>query len=210
MDVGLVVGDIGYLAAVFAGLSALALAVQLGEPPVGDQDKKKKKSRSSVDQTSVLEGENQAATFNAEGKIVAGELANPDLSLSDLRKTFVDGFSGPRSKYDIALTILHEINDQSGTTDGGPTMAAEAYLDATHTINLSEQSEPLKQLIASNKKTRAEDAATRGAKGSDKKGAVEQRVQAKPEKKAEPDRPGSKQPTPRRSSSAARRKKTEE
>jgi|AGTN01.2.fsa_nt_gi hypothetical protein len=152
MDVGLVVGNVGYLAALFAGLSALALAVQLGEPPVSDKGKQKKReSNGNRSKTSRLQAKepqlaspDQDVTFNAEGKLVANELTvNQELSLNDLRKTFVDGFSGPRSKYDIALTILHEIRNDGGTIDGGSTMAAEAYLDATHSIIFTEQSDPL-------------------------------------------------------------------
>lgn len=154
MDVGLIVGNVGYLAALFAGLSALALAVQLGEPPVTDKNKKKSESASRSKQkqpSHQIANPDQDVTFNAEGKLVANEMtSDQELSLSDLRKTFVDGFSGPRSKYDIALTILHEIqSDAGGTMDGGSTIAAEAYLDATHSIIFSEQSDSLKALTSS-------------------------------------------------------------
>jgi len=142
MDVGLVVGNVGYLAALFAGLSALALAVQLGEPPASDKGKQKKREGGSHAKEQA--SSEQDLTFNAEGKLVANELtSNKEISLSDLTMTFVDGFSGPRSKYDIALTILHEIQNDAGTSDSGSTMAAEAYLDATQSILFSEQSEPL-------------------------------------------------------------------
>lgn len=159
MDVGLVVGNVGYLAALFAGLSALALAVQLGEPPVIDKNKKKSvaASRSNLkvaskqkQPTSQIASPDQDVTFTTEGGFVGNELPNNELSISDLRQTFVDGFSGPRSKYDIALTILHEIQSDAGATiDGGSTMAAEAYLDATHSILFSEQSDSLKALTSS-------------------------------------------------------------
>lgn len=143
MDVGLVVGNVGYLAALFAGLSALALAVQLGEPPVSDRGKPKKRESGLPARSEEQPICEQDLTFNAEGKLVANELtSNQEISLSDLTMTFVDGFSGPRSKYDIALTILHEIQIDAGTIDGGSTMAAEAYLDATHSILFSEQSGP--------------------------------------------------------------------
>lgn len=151
MDVGLVVGNVGYLAALFAGLSALALAVQLGEPPTTDKSKKKRESRPhSKSKEPQIARPDQDVTFNADGKLVAGELTgNQEISLSALRKTFVDGFSGPRSKYDIALTILHEIQNDGGTTAGGSTMAAEAYLDATHSIIFTEQSDSLRALTDS-------------------------------------------------------------
>ncbi|MCA9805888.1 MAG: hypothetical protein KC777_28160, partial [Cyanobacteria bacterium HKST-UBA02] len=56
-------------------------------------------------------------------------------SLDELRASFVDGYSGPRLKYDVALTVLYECqNARIAPQDQGMTMATEAFTNATQSL----------------------------------------------------------------------------
>ncbi|MBZ0189820.1 MAG: hypothetical protein K8F91_26480, partial [Candidatus Obscuribacterales bacterium] len=56
------------------------------------------------------------------------------------RFTFVDGYSCPRLKYDVALTVLYEYqNAKVEPQDGGTTMATEAFTRATQSVLFEEE-----------------------------------------------------------------------
>lgn len=66
----------------------------------------------------------------------------------ELQRKFVDGFLGPRTKYDVAIAMLNEFqNTGVSEKDQGETMATQAYLSATRNLTLSrrERADLLKQ-----------------------------------------------------------------
>ncbi len=64
----------------------------------------------------------------------------------DLQRRFVDGFLGPRGKYDIAIAVLNELQSiGAGESKLAETMATEAYLSATRSTKLTDSREALSQ-----------------------------------------------------------------
>lgn len=137
MDVGLTVGDIGFLTALFAVMSWLSLSVELGDGPKIKNSRKPGKAKPAETGDSELE---KTVVSNNTG--MADGLAQSQLSdtrsgssLDELRASFVDGYSGPRLKYDVALTVLYECqNARIAPQDQGMTMATEAFTNATQSL----------------------------------------------------------------------------
>lgn len=164
MDAGATVGDIGFLTAFFAVMAWLALSVELGYPPKITKNTKKTSNtalqstakpsasidsgeKTRIDEPAELSTSDLEKTVISQSAGMADGLARSQLrdsqtgsSLDDLRFTFVDGYSCPRLKYDVALTVLYEYqNAKVEPQDGGTTMATEAFTRATQSVLFEEE-----------------------------------------------------------------------
>ena len=137
MDVGIIAGSPGILAAAFAALAAFCVAVELSGPRkrgesgagrlrslipglglLAGKDKKTESSGDELDKT-ILVGEGEPHS-------------DAESSLIGLKKDYLDGFSGPRLKYEVALTLVKAAGEpEEGKTEAGVALAAEAFMRAT-------------------------------------------------------------------------------
>ena len=144
MDVGATVGNTAFITAIFAFLSCIALFVELGDKPKDDQAPNSGDSEKtivdgdSVDHLDKTLDSTHAALTDGVARSQIKETAS-GASLTSLRARFIDGFLGPRIKYDVALTTLFESqNKKVDTPDEGSDMATQAFLEATQSIIFSE------------------------------------------------------------------------
>lgn len=170
MDVGSTVGNIAIFTAIFAAMSYMALFVELGEGPrvkkkkkmlvPGDKRDKTEKnvpkaasgsiSNQALDDKTELKKQQEA--MDLEHTIASNTPCTDGVALSELdeeasgasitslRARFIDGFLGPRIKYDVALTVLFESkNTKVDKDDMGLDVATQAFLEATHSIVFSEE-----------------------------------------------------------------------
>jgi hypothetical protein len=165
MDVGLVVQFSGLIAAAFALLASVALAVELGVAP----GKISEKNKDAKDEKSVQKATNSKrsrgnskdepepnltdnsnnnsqqpafdtvrATESGGMEALAAQQNSSAESINSLQRNFVDGLLGHRKKYDVALAILNEYKSTDvSEEDKGLLMATQAYLSATRTGSLS-------------------------------------------------------------------------
>ncbi|MBK9144880.1 MAG: hypothetical protein IPM23_20505 [Candidatus Melainabacteria bacterium] len=139
MDVGLTVGDIGFLIALFAVMSWLSLSVELGDPPKVRKSRKPGKAKTAEGEDTELEKTVVSTNSGLADGLAQSQLSDTrsGLSLDELRASFVDGYSGPRLKYDVALTVLYECQNAKiapHDQDQGMTMATEAFTNATQSL----------------------------------------------------------------------------
>lgn len=157
MDVGSTVGNLAIFTALFAAMSCLALSVELGDGPkiksrtskfswlsflpfLGKSLKKKetenKGSGGDIGDLEKTVVTNEALTDG----VAASELDESNASITSLRGRFIDGFLGPRIKYDVALTVLYESqNKKVEKPDEGLDVATQAFLEATQSMVFSEE-----------------------------------------------------------------------
>ena len=72
--------------------------------------------------------------------VAVSELDENNASITSLRERFIDGYLGPRIKYDVALTVLFESqNKKVEKPDEGLDVATQAFLEATQSVIFSEE-----------------------------------------------------------------------
>lgn len=156
MDVGATVGNIAFITAIFALMSYIALSVELGSAPEVKEGKKSRglfgfsKGPKVSQENNKLETTdlNLDRTIDTTKSQLTDGVARSQLkddqdgsNLNSLRARFIDGFLGPRIKYDVALTTLYESQNESVKgEDDGKDVATRAFLDATQSIVISEDS----------------------------------------------------------------------
>lgn len=161
MDVGATVGNIAFYTAFFACLSYIALSVELGHGPTGSKQKRslknffkksdkqnKPKNSNATDRTeqTLIEIQSNDKTLDTTHAALTDGVARSELdeknafgNLDNLRSKFIDGFLGPRIKYDVALTTLYESqNNKVLKPDDGLEVASKAFLEATQSIEFTE------------------------------------------------------------------------
>lgn len=144
MDVQATVGNTAFITAIFAFLSCIALWVELGDKPKVDESSENEDSGKSSPNT--LPADQIDKTIDTTHAALTDGIARSEIkettsgaSLTSLRARFVDGFLGPRIKYDVALTTLYESqNKKVETPDEGFDMATQAFLEATQSIIFTE------------------------------------------------------------------------
>lgn len=165
MDVGLVVSMSGLIAAAFALLASVALAVELGVVPgkksAKNKDAKDKKNDKDAKESKSKSGKSAAVSEQNSTDNVNNNLPQPAFdtvratesggmealvaqqnssaeSINNLQRNYVDGLLGPRKKYDVALAILNEYQAaEVSAEEAGLLVATQAYLSATRTGSLN-------------------------------------------------------------------------
>ncbi len=163
MDVGLVVPMSGLIAAAFALLATVALAVELGVKPAKmpgkNKDAKDEKKGRQTDEVKGTPGkqqgvmlqnsaDNSASTPPISDTVRATESGGMEAlvaqqnssaeAINTLQRSYVDGLLGHRKKYDVALAILNEFQATDvSEEEKGLLVATQAYLSATRTGSLN-------------------------------------------------------------------------
>lgn len=163
MDVGLVVPLSGLIAAAFALLATVALAVELGVAPgkISNKNKDAKKEKAgrkpeetkasasssakdaiqnSADNSSPAQpiSDTVRATKSGGMEALAAQQNSSAEAIITLQRSYVDGLLGHRKKYDVAIAILNEYQaTEVSEEDKGLLMATQAYLSATRTGSLT-------------------------------------------------------------------------
>lgn len=163
MDVGLVVPMSGLIAAAFALLATVALAVELGVKPakkpgkIKDAKDEKKDGpatdvkgapgksqgvalQNSADNSTLAQPVSETVRATESGgmdALVAQQNSSAE-AINTLQRSYVDGLLGHRKKYDVALAILNEYQATDvSEEEKGLLVATQAYLSATRTGSLN-------------------------------------------------------------------------
>ena len=145
MDIASVVNDSAFIAACFALLAYIGLSVELGPRPTiksdadkgsGSDGKSEGHARGTQPQREVKStGERSKVKSTSERRRIkstsdrsnaVNDVADSLMAVIELQTACVDGHLGPRTKYDVALAMLSEVQSMP-EKDAAENMAIEAY-----------------------------------------------------------------------------------